>query len=260
MMENKNKRKAISKKLRFEVFKRDKFKCVYCGASAPDVVLQVDHIDPVAKGGDNNILNLATSCFACNSGKSDRRIDDQSVLKKQKDQLDQLQERMEQIEMMIEWQKGLKNIKDRILDDLKEFWEELAPGYSVTETGLKRIKKLVKEYDYEEIREAMEISANQYLHFDEESVTEESWDKAFSKIGGIIRVKRDSDQNPDLKELFYIRGILKNRVRYFDSSLAITLLKMAHEKGISIDKLKRIALQVDYMDDFEEEINELIEE
>ncbi|MBX2845242.1 MAG: HNH endonuclease [Saprospiraceae bacterium] len=260
MKENKNKRKSISKKLRFEVFKRDKFKCVYCGSSAPDVVLQVDHIDPVSNGGDNNILNLATSCFDCNSGKSNRKLDDQTVLKQQKDQLDELQERMEQIEMMVEWQKGLKNIKDRIVYDLKEFWEELAPGYSITETGLKQIKKLTREYEYKEIREAMEISSNQYLNFIEESVTEESWDKAFSKIGGIIRVRRDSNQNPDLKELFYIRGILKNRVRYFNSSLAITLLKIAHEKGISIEKLKKIALQVDYMDDFEDEINELIEE
>ena len=30
------KRKTISKKTRFEVFKRDSFKCQYCGASAPE--------------------------------------------------------------------------------------------------------------------------------------------------------------------------------------------------------------------------------
>ena len=51
-------RKAISKKLRFEVFKRDNFTCQYCGRMAPDVVLEVDHINAVANGGDNNILNL----------------------------------------------------------------------------------------------------------------------------------------------------------------------------------------------------------
>lgn len=45
------KRKAISKKIRFEVFKRDSFTCQYCGEKAPDVILHVDHIDPVAKGG-----------------------------------------------------------------------------------------------------------------------------------------------------------------------------------------------------------------
>ena len=55
-----NKRKSISKKNRFEVFKRDSFTCQYCGASAPDVLLEVDHIKPVASGGTNDILNLIT--------------------------------------------------------------------------------------------------------------------------------------------------------------------------------------------------------
>ena len=35
MDKEKPKRQAISKTVRFEVFKRDKFKCQYCGASAP---------------------------------------------------------------------------------------------------------------------------------------------------------------------------------------------------------------------------------
>lgn len=47
------KRKSLSKKTRFEVFKRDSFTCQYCGRSAPEVVLQVDHIKPVAKESRN---------------------------------------------------------------------------------------------------------------------------------------------------------------------------------------------------------------
>ena len=42
-----SKRKSLSKKIRFEVFKRDKFTCQYCGKTAPNVVLEVDHIEPV---------------------------------------------------------------------------------------------------------------------------------------------------------------------------------------------------------------------
>lgn len=56
-------RQSISKKLRFEVFKRDKFTCQYCGKSAPEVVLHVDHIHPVSEGGETEIINLITSCF-----------------------------------------------------------------------------------------------------------------------------------------------------------------------------------------------------
>lgn len=63
-------RKAVSKKLRFDVFKRDSFKCQYCGSAPPSVILHVDHINPVASGGTNSIDNLITACSACNLGKS----------------------------------------------------------------------------------------------------------------------------------------------------------------------------------------------
>lgn len=68
-------RKSLGKTLRFEVFKRDAFTCQYCGQKPPDVVLQVDHINPVALGGDNDISNLVTACEACNQGKKARRLD-----------------------------------------------------------------------------------------------------------------------------------------------------------------------------------------
>jgi glutaredoxin len=69
------KRKNLGKGLRFEVFKRDTFTCQYCGQKPPDVVLQVDHIMPVAAGGDNDISNLVTACEACNQGKKAKRLD-----------------------------------------------------------------------------------------------------------------------------------------------------------------------------------------
>ena len=62
-------REPISKKERFDIFNRDGFMCVYCGQSKPDVVLHVDHIKPVAKGGTNDRSNLVTACSACNGGK-----------------------------------------------------------------------------------------------------------------------------------------------------------------------------------------------
>lgn len=69
-------RTPLSKKLRFEVFKRDGFLCQYCGAHPPKVVLECDHIHPVAEGGPDSIDNLVTSCFDCNRGKGDRLISD----------------------------------------------------------------------------------------------------------------------------------------------------------------------------------------
>lgn len=64
-----SKRVAIGKKARFEVFKRDGFRCIYCGNSPPKVLLHVDHVHPVCKGGDNDADNLVTACDACNLGK-----------------------------------------------------------------------------------------------------------------------------------------------------------------------------------------------
>jgi hypothetical protein len=68
-------RKALSKKTRFEIFKRDGFTCQYCGKQPPDVTLVVDHVNPVANGGDNEILNLVTSCEECNQGKGARLLE-----------------------------------------------------------------------------------------------------------------------------------------------------------------------------------------
>ena len=56
--------------LRWEVLKRDAFTCQYCGRSAPEVKLEVDHITPVCEGGKDTKENLVTSCYSCNRGKS----------------------------------------------------------------------------------------------------------------------------------------------------------------------------------------------
>lgn len=63
---------AVSKKLRFEVFRRDNFACRYCGRSAMDgAVLEADHVEPKSHGGSDAPTNLVTACEQCNSGKSD---------------------------------------------------------------------------------------------------------------------------------------------------------------------------------------------
>ncbi len=68
------KREAVSKRVRFLILQRDGFTCQYCGARAPDVELQVDHIHPVAAGGTVELDNLVTSCTPCNAGKSARHL------------------------------------------------------------------------------------------------------------------------------------------------------------------------------------------
>lgn len=68
-------RESVSKSRRFEVFKRDGYKCRLCGRSQSDgVTLHVDHRIPLAKGGANEDENLWTLCDDCNLGKSDRDL------------------------------------------------------------------------------------------------------------------------------------------------------------------------------------------
>ncbi|MCK9575347.1 MAG: HNH endonuclease [Clostridia bacterium] len=71
MSNRKDKRHGVPPRLRFEVFKRDGFKCMYCGKASPEVVLEVDHIIPYSKGGCDDLDNMITACRECNNGKSD---------------------------------------------------------------------------------------------------------------------------------------------------------------------------------------------
>ncbi len=67
--------RAVRPALRFEVFRRDGFKCVYCGRAAPEFTLQVDHCIPWSAGGTTTLDNLRTACSECNRGKGGRIID-----------------------------------------------------------------------------------------------------------------------------------------------------------------------------------------
>lgn len=66
---------AVSKRLRFEVFRRDNFQCRYCGAKPPETELRIDHVTPKALGGSDEASNLATACHPCNAGKSSMPAD-----------------------------------------------------------------------------------------------------------------------------------------------------------------------------------------
>ncbi|WP_212750474.1 HNH endonuclease, partial [Streptococcus pseudopneumoniae] len=68
-------RALMTKKLREYVKERDCYTCQYCGASTAQqdlLLLEVDHIIPVSKGGMSTESNLQTLCWKCNRTKSDK--------------------------------------------------------------------------------------------------------------------------------------------------------------------------------------------
>ncbi len=65
-------RSRITAKIRYQVMRRDQFRCQLCGARAEDGArLHIDHINPVSKGGTSDMGNLRTLCDRCNLGKGD---------------------------------------------------------------------------------------------------------------------------------------------------------------------------------------------
>jgi hypothetical protein len=215
-------RKAISKKIRFEVFKRDKFQCQYCGKSAPDVVLNVDHIEPVAKGGTNDLVNLISSCFDCNQGKKARLLSDDTLVQKQRRQLELLQERREQLELMLEWKKSLTGFEDEKVNMVSDYWASLMKPYSLNENGKKTLDKLMKKFSIEDILESIDIANNKYLKYDSNGdIIKESVEEAFNKVGGICALKKMPEIN---QKLAYVKGICKNRFSYWDTKKGSIIL------------------------------------
>lgn len=74
-------RKKISDKVRWQVMRRDGFRCRYCGIEAKDAdaPLVIDHWFPFSAGGSNDPSNLVTACNPCNAGKSAQMFTDDLV-------------------------------------------------------------------------------------------------------------------------------------------------------------------------------------
>lgn len=65
----------VTRAIRYDVLRRDNFRCVRCGRGKEDgVKLHVDHIVPVSRGGKSVMDNLQTLCEDCNYGKGNKYI------------------------------------------------------------------------------------------------------------------------------------------------------------------------------------------
>jgi CRISPR/Cas system Type II protein with McrA/HNH and RuvC-like nuclease domain len=153
-----NNRESLSKKLRFEIFKRDDFTCQYCGRTAEDVILEIDHITPVAKGGTNDEMNLVTACFDCNRGKGDRKLGD--VIPRPDADLKYL-ETQQEIQELKRYQKAkqeLDALHNQVADELQYTWcQAFDTDYA---PKLMAFVKLIKQMPPDIIEKAIYITAN----------------------------------------------------------------------------------------------------
>ena len=147
---------AISKRVRFEVFKRDAFTCQYCGATPPKVILHLDHIHPVSLGGANDGDNLVTSCQACNLGKSDVPLS--SVPKTLEDRAVEVAEREEQIRG---YNEVLRARAERIEDECWQVARILERDPELRSYGradLLSIKRFIERLPLQDVLDAAEVT------------------------------------------------------------------------------------------------------
>jgi len=242
-------RKPLGKKLRFEVFKRDKFTCQYCGSKAPDVVLHVDHLHPVAQGGANDVLNLVTACEGCNSGKGARLIDDSSVVERQRAQLEILEARREQLQMMLEWRDELERVKTDTVSMIADRVAERGE-FGPNENGRSWIRKWLKTYSFDEVLAAVDEAFDIYMTWVGDEPNQDAWEKAFKKIPAICSIRRQAIEKPYIQSLCYTQGILRRRLRDKRGQYVQALEEMLVEWGASENLLEDAAKQCADWDDF----------
>lgn len=149
-------RKAIGKKQRFEIFKRDAFTCAYCGSTPPKVILHVDHIHPVALGGGNESDNLVTSCNECNLGKGARLLT--SVPNSLEHSASQVKERESQLAAFSEIMRKAKARKDNDSWEVADVMMSAFSMDSIRKDWLKSIEGFVERLGVISVIEAMELA------------------------------------------------------------------------------------------------------
>lgn len=149
-------RKPLSKKMRFDVFKRDLFACQYCGATPPKVVLEVDHITPVSAGGKNQVENLITSCFDCNRGKGAGLLTTipESVEKK----AGVIAEKLAQMKAFNRLVKATEKHEDKLVDEVEEAFQEYHTGYTFSPTFRRSVRLFIQKIPSYRVAEFMHIA------------------------------------------------------------------------------------------------------
>lgn len=120
--------------LRFEVFKRDRFQCGYCGRTPPDVLLEVDHILPRAAGGTDEITNLLTACWDCNRGKGSKLLEEGRSAVVSAETIENERERMAQAKAHAELLAEVEEWRRDQVDLVLARWSDRFGGHK-TETG-----------------------------------------------------------------------------------------------------------------------------
>lgn len=172
---------AISKKLRFEVFKRDNYTCQYCGKKSPIVILEIDHVIPISEGGQDILENLLTSCFECNRGKGKELLENYKEGTDPTEQAILLLERERQLKEYNEVVRQVRERKNKEFEEIKVYWSKIIQVDYALPTAI--IRKALDYLPKEKILEAIDVCKETHI-----KQTEKTWGESFrAYFYGIIR-------------------------------------------------------------------------
>jgi hypothetical protein len=153
----------VPQKVRFEIFKRDGFRCIYCGATPVSTPLHCDHVVAIADGGSNDPSNLVTACSDCNLGKGVVRIEKKTLqpiaTEADRDHADQIRE-------YLAVQRTIEEAKTLAHEAIADRWQELIGPLS--EEMFRRLRVVMKEWPIEKLEEAMQITGRKLESLGEE--------------------------------------------------------------------------------------------
>jgi len=180
---------------------------------APDVVLEIDHINPVVNGGNNGMMNLITSCFDCNRGKGKRKLTDKEEVKKQQEQLKELNEKREQLKMMMEWRKELEQFNEEQVSLVNDLFETYTDS-CLNEIGKSNVQKWIENFGLTEVLDCTKISINQYYNSEDEKTT----GKVLDYIPKICNVRRRQKDDPYLSKRNYLKASIRNKISIYNEN------------------------------------------
>jgi hypothetical protein len=156
--------RSLSKKVRFDIFKRDLFVCQYCGRKPPAVVLEVDHVIPVSGGGSSDEHNLLTSCFDCNRGKAAGTLTANPIDIEGRRQ--RLEERREQAAAYEELLQQQRIEQDAAIDDVISIYEAAFDGWTLLDSTRPSIRRFLSELPKMVVMEAMEFACHRMARYE----------------------------------------------------------------------------------------------
>lgn len=154
-------REPIGKRLRFEILKRDGFKCRYCGAMATATLLHVDHVVAVADGGTNDPANLVAACVDCNQGKSCVSLDESRLPGEQR--TNDMLEHAEQIRAYLGAAQEVASARKEIAQEICNYWCDQMGKSGIQASLFNSFPHVVDRIGLIRTYEAVDITANKRL-------------------------------------------------------------------------------------------------